>query len=125
MSYQFIVNMPKSCCLQMIQILRFLVNPARKCKEIDNVKHWLDAKKFCLNVKKTNQMNLKSSKNRSNNDNKYTSLSPYVNISKFQLTSKKKYFVSHLSVLKSRLPKQCGTISKLKHYALRNKHWLL
>ena len=88
-------------------------------REIDNVKHWLDANKLCLN-KKPIQMNLKSSENRFDIDNKYISIKPvckYLGI----LIDFKFSFVSHLSVLKSRLSKQCGIISKLRHYAPRNK----
>ena len=83
-------------------------------REIDNVKHWLDTFKLCLNIDKTIQLNLKSSENRFDIDNKYISIEPvckYLGI----LVDFKFSFVSHLSVLKSRLSKQCGIISKLRH----------
>ena len=89
-------------------------------REIDNVKHWLDANKLCLNINKTIQLNLKSSENRFDIDNKYISIEPvckYLGI----LVDFKFSFVSHLSVLKSRLSKQCGIISKLRHYSPRNQ----
>ena len=89
-------------------------------RETDNVKNWLDANKLCLNIKKTIQMKLKSGENRFDIDNKYISLSPYVNISAF-LFDFNFSCLSQLSVLNSRLCKQCGSISKLRHYAPRNK----
>ena len=76
--------------------------------------------KLCLNVKKTIQMNLKSSENRFDIDTKCISIEPvckYLGI----LIDLKFSFVSHLLVLKSRLSKQCGIISRLRHYAPRNK----
>ena len=101
--------------------LRFLNESCEEVqREIDNVKHWLDANKFCLNINKTVQLNLKSSENRFDNDNKYISNEPvckYLGI----LNDFKFSFVYHLSVLKSRFSKQCGIISKLRHYAPRNK----
>ena len=89
-------------------------------REMDSVKHWLDANKLCLNINKTIQLNLKSSENRFDIDNKYISIEPvckYIGI----LVNFKFSFVSHLSVVKSRLSKQCGIFSKLRHYAPRNQ----
>ena len=83
---------------------------------MQDLKHWLDDNKLCLNINKTIQLNLKSSENRFDIDNKYISIEPvckYLGI----LVDFKFSFVSHLSVLKSRLSKQCGIISKLRHYA--------
>ena len=87
-------------------------------REIDNVKHWLDANKLCLNINKTIQLNLKSSKNRFDID--YISIEPVCKCLGI-LVDFKSSFVSHLSVLKSRLSKQCGIISKLRHYAPGNQ----
>ena len=47
-------------------------------REIDNVKHWLDTNKPCLNINMTIQLNLKSSKNRFDIDNKYISIEPVI-----------------------------------------------
>ena len=89
-------------------------------REINNVKHWLDANELCLDVKKTIQMNLKSSENKFDINNKYISIEPVIKYLGI-LIDFKFSFVSHLSVLKSRFSKQCGIISKLRHYAPRNK----
>ena len=65
-------------------------------------------------------MNLKSSKNSIDIDSKCVSIEPVCNYFGI-LIDFKFFFLSHLSVLKSRLSKQCGIISKLRHYAPRNK----
>ena len=88
--------------------------------EIDNVKHSLDANKLCLNINKTIQLQLKPSENRFDIDNKYISIEPVCKNLGI-LVDFKFSFVSHLSVLKSRLSKQRGIISKLRHYAPRNQ----
>ena len=57
---------------ELAQVLLFayqtnLTFPYKSCeevqREIDNVKHWLDANKLCLYINKTIQLKLKSSEN--------------------------------------------------------------
>ena len=89
-------------------------------REIDNVKHWLDANKLRLNVIKNIQMNLQSSKSRFDIDKKkFISIEPVCK--HLGILIDFKFFVSHLAVLKSRLSKQCRIISKLRHHAPVNQ----
>ena len=123
----YINDLPFHC--NHAQVLLFaddtnLTFPNKSCeevqREIDKGRHWLDNNDLCMNINKTIELKLKSSEKRFDIDNKYIFIEPvckYLGI----LVDFKFSFVSHLSVLKLRLSKQCGIISKLRHYAPGNQ----
>ena len=88
----------------------------------NEVSNWLNSKKLCLNITKTVQKTIANSASGNSFTAKNLSISSnlvckYLGI---RLNSKLS-FVLHVDYAKKRLGKQCGTISKLRHYFPRRQ----
>ena len=86
--------------------------------------NWLNANKLVLNMEKTIQMNIGNSASNSQfklNDSNITikPVCKYLGV----FIDNKLSFLSHINYVKTRLSKQCGAISKLRHYV--PKHQLI
>ena len=90
--------------------------------DLNEVSNWLNSNKLCLNITKTVQMNT----GKIASGNTYTlndcliSSKPVCKYLGIRLDYKLS-FVSHVNYVKKRLGKQCGIISKLRHYVPRGQ----
>ena len=92
--------------------------------DLKMINNWLNANKLVLNMDKTIQMNIGKSASNSQfklNDSNITikPVCKYLGV----FIDNKLSFLSHINYVKTRLSKQCGAISKLRHYV--PKHQLI
>ena len=91
-------------------------------RDLKMINNWLNANKLVLNMEKTIQMNIGNSASNSQfrlNESNITikPVCKYLGV----FIDNKLSFLSHINYVKTRLSKQCGAISKLRHYVPKNQ----
>ena len=124
----YINDLPKSCLSTEIILFADDTNitaigctPEAIEKDLKSIQNWLQSNKLSLNIEKTIQMNVKpsASKLRFKLNGIPIDVKPMCKYLGICVDSKLS-FVSHIEYVKKRLGKQCGIISKLRHYVPRH-----
>ena len=92
--------------------------------DLEAINDWLERNKLVLNLEKTVQMNLKSLSvdttfYLNSNNIPMKPVCKYIGLN----LDRKLSFQSHIDSVKDKLSKQCGILSKLRHY-IQQKSWL-